>query len=308
VKVGAILVEFAEEVGADAGALVGRLPGHEKSPPPPAPPISHPEQAVTLRMKAMPAVRDLAKRLGVNLATLQPTGPDGEVTKADVEKAAARGSEAEEATGDPLRGVRRAMAANMAKAHAVVVPATAMDQADVDAWWQPQIDVTARLVRAAVAGCRASPSLNAWYDDRAQTRQLHARVDLGIAMDTTDGLFVPVLRNAGSRDAESVRNEIERLKSEVRSRRIAPDELKNQTITLSNFGVLGGRFAVLVVVPPQVAILGSGRVVPALVAAGSESVVHHVIPLSLTFDHRVVTGGEAARFLTAVIADLERKD
>jgi pyruvate dehydrogenase E2 component (dihydrolipoamide acetyltransferase) len=209
---------------------------------------------------------------------------------------------------EKLRGVRRAMAANMARAHAVVVPATAMDQADVDAWWNPQADVMARLVRAVVAGCRAAPALNAWYDDRAQARLLHDRIDLGLAMDTEDGLFVPVLRDAANRTAAEIRAELERLKAAVRSRRVAPEEMKGQTITLSNYGAIGGRFAALVVVPPQVAILGAGRVAPGLVPGETGPVVRNVLPLSLTFDHRVVTGGETGRFLVAAIADLERKD
>jgi pyruvate dehydrogenase E2 component (dihydrolipoamide acetyltransferase) len=94
----------------------------------------------------------------------------------------------------------------------------------------------------------------------------------------------------------------------VRSRRIARESLRGQTVTLSNFGVLGGRFAALVVVPPQVAILGAGRVAPGLVRTGGSAEIRDTLPLSLTFDHRVVTGGEAARFLAAVIGDLERKD
>jgi 2-oxoisovalerate dehydrogenase E2 component (dihydrolipoyl transacylase) len=310
VKVGAVLVEFADGARADAGALVGRLPTHEDATPATAPAIAATptRPAPQPRVKAMPAVRALATRLGVELAKVRPSGPAGEITVSDVEHAARETTGAGAITGEKLHGVRRAMAANMTRAREAVVPATAMDQADVESWWNTQADTMTRLVRAVVVGCRASPALNCWYDDHAQSRQLHERVDLGIAMDTADGLFVPVLRDAGGHDARSLRVEIERLKDAVLSRRVVPEELRGQTITLSNFGSIGGRFAALVVVPPQVAILGVGRIGPGLVATDTGSAVRSVLPLSLTFDHRVVNGGEAARFLAAVIGDLERPD
>jgi pyruvate dehydrogenase E2 component (dihydrolipoamide acetyltransferase) len=292
VNVGAVLIEFADEARSDPGALVGRLPTAR-----PAPGTS---------VKAMPAVRALAERLGVELAKVTGTGRSGEVTAVDVERAAA--ARGPGAGGEPLRGVRRAMAENMTRAHAAVVPATAMDQADVHGWWNAQSDVLVRLVRAVVAGCRASPALNAWYDGRLQTRRLHDRIDLGVAIDDADGLFVPVVRDVGNRTAPDIRAEIDRLAQAARARRLAPEELKGQTITLSNYGPLGGRFAALVVVPPQVAILGAGRTCPGLVATPDGPVVRSVLPLSLTFDHRVVTGGEASRFLAAAVADLQKSD
>jgi pyruvate dehydrogenase E2 component (dihydrolipoamide acetyltransferase) len=289
--IGAVLVEFAGDARADAGALVGRLPG----PSEPLPTAAAPG------VRAMPAVRARAKALGVDLARVAPSGPGGQITAADVESAAGT----KVLVGEPLAGVRRAMATHMARSHAAVVPATAMDQADVERWWRPDADTMVRLVRATVAACKASPALNAWFDDRAGTWRRHDRVDLGIAVDSPDGLFVPVLRDAGSQTPDQVRAELERLRARVLDRRIAPEELKGQTITLSNFGALGGRFAALVVVPPQVAILGAGRVCPGLVEAAEGPAIRHVLPLSLTFDHRVVTGGEAARFLAAAIHDLE---
>jgi len=311
VKVGAVLIEFADGARADSGALVGRLPTYDTAepakPPTAGPTPSRP--ASQARIKAMPAVRALASRLGVELAAVRPTGPAGEVIAADVEQAAAkREKSGPPVAGDMLRGVRRAMAANMTRAREAVVPATAMDQADVESWWSAQADTMARLVRAVVAGCRAAPELNCWYDDRAQSRLLHERVDLGIAMDTAEGLFVPVLRDAAARTAADIRAELERLKEAVRARQAPPETLKGQTITLSNYGAIGGKFAALVVVPPQVAILGAGRVAPGLVATDTGPAIRKVLPLSLTFDHRVVTGGEAARFLAAAIGDLERKD
>jgi pyruvate dehydrogenase E2 component (dihydrolipoamide acetyltransferase) len=200
------------------------------------------------------------------------------------------------------------MAQRLARAHAEVVPASLTEEADLQAW-SGRADVTVRLARAIASGCAASPALNAWYDGPALARRLNRRIDLGIAVTTEDGLFVPVLRDVASRSAADLRAGLDRLEADLQARTIPPEELRGQTITLSNFGTLGGRFANLVVVPPQVAILGAGRIRPQVVAGlGGEPVVHPLLPLSLTFDHRAVTGGEAVAFLMAVVADLERAE
>jgi pyruvate dehydrogenase E2 component (dihydrolipoamide acetyltransferase) len=240
--------------------------------------------------------------MGVDLATVTPTGPDGIITSDDVEKAAQSQSGT---VAEPLRGVRYAMAINMTRARAEIVPATVVDDADVDLW-PADADVTIRLVRAVVAGCRAAPALNAWFDAAAMSRRLHQRIDLGIAVDTGDGLFVPVLRDVGNRLASDLRRGIDALKCDVAARKVPLAELHGQTITLSNFGMFAGRFAALAIVPPQVAILGAGRIAPRPVASPDGVAVHRTLPLSLTFDHRVVTGTEAARFLAAAIHDLRQ--
>jgi pyruvate dehydrogenase E2 component (dihydrolipoamide acetyltransferase) len=137
-------------------------------------------------------------------------------------------------------------------------------------------------------------------------RRLLKQIDLGLAVDTEDGLFVPVLRNVAERDAADLRRGIEAMKKDVRARAVPVAELRGQTITLSNFGMFAGRFAALVIVPPQVAILGAGRITERPVVADGKLAAHRILPLSLTFDHRAVTGGEAARFLKATIEDLEK--
>jgi pyruvate dehydrogenase E2 component (dihydrolipoamide acetyltransferase) len=302
--VGAPLVEFANGAARDAGAVVGELP---EAAPPRAPAPVAPVRAPGSAVRAAPAVRALAQRLRVDLARVTPTGVDGTVRGEDVERAAreAAGVAGAAEGVEPLRGVRLAMARNMARAHAQVAPATVMDEADVDAW-PDATDVMVRLVRALGAAAAAEPALNAWYDAQAGARRLHARLDLGIAVQTADGLFVPVLRDAARLDASALRAEIERLRGAVRSRSLRPEEQRGATLTLSNFGPLGGRFASLVVVPPQVAIVGAGRIDARVVAREGRPAVRRVLPLSLSFDHRVVTGGEAARFLGAARADLER--
>lgn len=195
----------------------------------------------------------------------------------------------------------------MARAHAEVVPATVTEEADIHGW-TPGSDTTLRLVRAIVAGCRAEPALNAWFLGMEQGRRLHDKVDLGIAMDTEEGLFVPVLRDVGARETADLRRGLERMKADVRARRVPPEELRGQTFTLSNFGMFGGRHAALVVLPPQVAILGAGRIAERAVAHRGQVAARRVLPLSLTFEHRAVMGGEASRFLAAVVADLEKPE
>lgn len=315
-------------------------------------------------VKAMPVVRALAKKLGVDLTRVRASGPDGVITLQDVKQAAAnppaaaataphpRGTGAEattssqrstptspspaaaqpvpasegtrttlSASGQPMRtaphgsatvgqpeqlkGVRRNMARVMSDAHAKVVPTTLCDDADIHAW-QPGNDITVRLIRALVKACKAVPALNAWFDGANLTRTLHPHVDIGIAVDTDDGLFVPALRNADVLDPAALRLAINRLRDQVVQRSIPASELSGYTISLSNFGVFAGRYATPIVVPPTVAIVaaGKGRHQMTPVMGGFES--HKVIPLSLTFDHRAATGGEAARFLKVMLDDLAR--
>lgn len=328
---------------ADSGTVVGAMQSSD---------AVRSEQAVAVGgVKAMPAVRALARKLGVDLSRVRATGNDGVVSNDDVKRAAADGSakigaapaaavaapvaraaQAEApvaapsrstlsqsgrpmrtqppgvaATGQPeqLKGVRRNMARVMADAHSKVVPTTLADDADIHAW-APGNDITGRLVRAIVVACKTVPALNAWFDGDKLTRTLHPHVDIGIAVDTDDGLFVPALRNADVLDTRGVREAINRLRVQVEDRSIPASELTGYTISLSNFGMFAGRYATPVVVPPTVAIIaaGKGRHQMTPVMGGFES--HKVIPLSLTFDHRACTGGEAARFLKAMIDDLAR--
>jgi 2-oxoisovalerate dehydrogenase E2 component (dihydrolipoyl transacylase) len=343
----------AAEVGAkapptpstDAGTVVGAMQSSD---------AVRSEAAVAVGgVKAMPAVRAMARKLGVDLARVHATGADGVATMDDVKRAAADGTAKTGAavgrpsgpiavaasadigakvsptatpqrtqlsasgkpmrtqppsvsvTGQPeqLKGVRRNMARVMADAHSKVVPTTLCDDADIHAWTHGN-DVTVRLVRAIVAACKAVPALNAWFDGEALTRTLHPQVDIGIAVDTGDGLFVPALRNADVLDPHGVREAVNRLRAQVEDRSIPASELSGYTISLSNFGMFAGRYATPIIVPPCVAIVAAGRarhqITP--VIGGFES--HKVIPMSLTFDHRACTGGEAARFLKAMLDDL----
>ena len=254
-------------------------------------------------IRAAPAVRALARKLNVDLSMVTPSGADGLIMAQDVERVAKILSEAEAA--EPLRGVRRAMARNMAQAQAEVAAATIMDDADIELWPQGA-DTTGRLIRALVKGCQAEPALNAWFEAQSLARRVLKKIDLGVAVDLPEGLFVPVLRDVGNRDPQDIRAGLDRLREDAAARRIPPEELRGATITLSNFGMIAGRYAAPVVLPPTVAILGAGRIRREVVAADGALAAHRILPLSLTFDHRVVTGGEAGRFLAAVIEDLQK--
>jgi pyruvate dehydrogenase E2 component (dihydrolipoamide acetyltransferase) len=203
-----------------------------------------------------------------------------------------------------LRGARRTMALNMARAWREVVHATLHDEADIEAWPKGE-DVTTRLIRAIAAGCKTEPKLNANFNADTLSLDPNDRIDLGLAIDSPDGLFVPVLRNVTGSQPADWRRQIDVLKKGVQERSLSPAELRSPTITLSNFGTIAGMHAALVIVPPQVAILGAGRISVRAVRAGSGVSFNAMLPLSLTFDHRATSGGEAARFLRAAIDDLQ---
>jgi pyruvate dehydrogenase E2 component (dihydrolipoamide acetyltransferase) len=305
VDVGEPLVDFTDGDTADSGAIVGSLPPDEHDDPPPPLPGDHSSRRGG---RATPAVRALAAALGVDIAEISPSGPDGTVTRADVEATAAGSGDLQTDPSDdviePLRGVRRAMDANMTRAHAAVVPASVTDEADIGDWAEGT-DPTVRLLRAVASACLGEPALNACYLGRDRGRRINDSVDIGIAVDTADGLFVPVLRNVATRSADDLRAGLAAMRADILARKIPPEHLRGATITLSNFGTIGGRHAALVVVPPQVAILGAGRARDAVVAHHGEVTIRRLLPLSLTFDHRVVMGGEATRFLNALKHDLE---
>ncbi|HZD20226.1 MAG TPA: dihydrolipoamide acetyltransferase family protein [Burkholderiales bacterium] len=295
IHVGAPLVGF-EGAAADSGTIVGDL--STKSKPAQAKSASAPRTEV----KATPAVRALARSLNVELAAVAPSGPGGTVTTEDV-KRAARGPAPAQPSAQ--KGMRATMARTMALAHQEVAAVTVIDDADVE-HWPKGTSALARLARAIVVAAKAEPGLNAWYDAKADARTLREELDLGVAVDLPDGLLVPVLRNAHRIPLENLARELEQLVAKARERSLSPEMLRGATITLSNFGAIGGRYASPIVVPPQVAIVGAGRIAPQpVVTKDGALAAHRVLPLSLTFDHRAATGGEAARFLNALKRDLE---
>ena len=267
------------------------------------------------RIKATPSVRTQAKRLGIDLADVTPTGKNGQITAADLDSFAARGKSPQQASvtrparvagrSEPLRGPRRAMAQSMSSSRDEVALCTIFDDADIHEWLNKR-DFTARVLRALAAGCAAEPGLNGFYSADDMIHQTESRVDVAMAVDTDDGLIVPVIRNVEQMSLDEIRQAVADVKQATRDRTVAPQDMINYTITLSNFGMLAGRYATPLMVPPTVAILGTGKLQHDVVAVMGGIEVHRRIPLSLSFDHRCITGGEACRFLGAVIQDLEK--
>jgi 2-oxoisovalerate dehydrogenase E2 component (dihydrolipoyl transacylase) len=320
IATGAPLVEFADAAdapaakpaAADAATVVGNVPtGNEVLK----------ETAIAggsrkrkqARIKATPSVRTQAKKLGIDLASVAASGKNGQITAQDLASHAAQSRSAirppatttAAGTSEALRGTRRAMAQSMSRTRDEVALCTIFDDADINEWLNKR-DFTARSIRALVAGCRAEPALNGFFDAVNQTHRKESRVDVAMAVDSEDGLIVPVIRNTQDMDIDAIRAAVAKLKQATLNRTVAPQDMVNYTITLSNFGMLAGRYATPLMVPPTVAILGTGKLQHDVVAVMGGIEVHRRIPLSLTFDHRCVTGGDACRFLAAVIEDLEK--
>ncbi|MFN4292175.1 MAG: 2-oxo acid dehydrogenase subunit E2 [Permianibacter sp.] len=284
-----------------------------------------------LAFRASPAVRKLANELGVDLSRCNCSGPKGTITRDDV-KAASSGAPvvaraaapaasavAAPAAGarlptvtvqikpEAVRGVRRAMAQAMTVSHQTVVPVTLMEDANISKWKKGE-DSLARYIRALCVAAKAEPALNAWFDGANMERLLHPNVNVGIAVDTPDGLYVPCVKEAQSKSMVELRADVEVLRKKIADKAIKPDDMSGATITLSNYGSIAGRYGTPIVTPPQVAILGCGRFRNELKMTERGIENQRMLPLSLSFDHRACTGGEGARFLAAVIADLEKPE
>ncbi len=304
IHTGEPLVEFESTGSSDSGTVVGKLKQAEQASSEDTFIIgAAPSSKKAIHGHATPAIRALASHLHVALDKVTGTGANGTITSHDVEQAAKTQQTHGEA--EALKGVRRVMANNMAKSHAEVVPVTLFEDADIHDWLKDE-DITMRLARAIAHASQVSPALNGWFYGDTLTRRLKDTVDLGIAVDTEDGLFVPVLRDINHRAVEDLREGLNKLRQDVIKRSIPPKEMQGATISLSNFGTMAGRYANPIVVPPQIAIIGAGVSREEVVARDGEIVVRRMLPLSLTFDHRAATGGEAARFMKAMIEDLER--
>ncbi len=296
IPTGSALVDIEGEAREDTGTVAGEIKVGDEI-------ISEKATSVgkASGIKVLPAVRALAKKLNVDLNMITPTGQDGTITADDVKKA----SEALSSAGplEPLKGVRRAMAMAMSQSHSEVVPVTILDDVDITAWVKEK-DFTVRVMLAIVKAAAQEPALNAWYDGQAMGRRLLKQVNIGLAMDSHDGLFVPVVKDAQDKSPQALREEIEKYKKEVGDRSIASSNLQGASIVLSNFGKFAGRYANPIIVVPTVAILGVGALREEIRPINGAPAVRSILPLSLSFDHRAVTGGEATRFLASIMKSL----
>jgi pyruvate dehydrogenase E2 component (dihydrolipoamide acetyltransferase) len=251
------------------------------------------------RVQATPVVRRIAQELGVELAEVNGSGPGGRITEADVRAAAA--AMAGDARREPLRGVRRLIAEHMARAHREVPPVTWVEECDFEAVALDALLGT--VVRACADALVGFPELNARFDGDAILYL--ERYDIGVAVQTDDGLVVPVVRRANEKAVAELSAEIAELAERARSGSLKAEELRDSTFTVTSAGKLAGLFQTPIVNHPEVAILSIGRIAPRPVVRGDEVVVRRIGTIAVTFDHRVVDGARAAAFGLDVIARLQ---
>jgi pyruvate dehydrogenase E2 component (dihydrolipoamide acetyltransferase) len=251
------------------------------------------------KVRATPLVRKIARELGVDLASVQGTGPQGRITEEDVRRA---GGPPAEGRREPLRGVRRLIAEHMTRAHREVPPVTWVEEADFGNVELEQL-VPATL-KAVALTLEEFPELNARIE--GDEIVYLDRYDFGVAVQTDQGLVVPVVRDADSRSLAELDAEVRRLAEDARAGRLKPEELRGSTFTVTSAGKLAGLFQTPIVNHPEVAILSLGRVAERPVVRDGAVVVRPVGYVALTFDHRVVDGARAAAFGLAVIERLER--
>jgi pyruvate dehydrogenase E2 component (dihydrolipoamide acetyltransferase) len=252
--------------------------------------------------RATPLVRRIAKEHGVDLASLSGSGPGGRITEEDVRAATAPGHEVSEGRRERLRGVRRLVAEHMTRAHREVVPVTWVEECDFS-----HVDLkllVPAVLKASAASLAEFPELNARLE--GDEIVYLDRYDLGVAVQTGQGLVVPVVRGCATRSIDELRADVERLADAARAGSLKPAELQGSTFTVTSAGKLAGLFQTPVVNHPEVAILSVGRIAERPVVRDGSVVIAPIGYLSVTFDHRVVDGARAAAFGLAVIRRLEQ--
>jgi pyruvate/2-oxoglutarate dehydrogenase complex dihydrolipoamide acyltransferase (E2) component len=301
VPVGTVLV-----VIGDGAAASEEQPRAEPAPPRTAVPRGQtPGPVPEGKIRATPLVRRLAQELGIELESLRGTGPNGRITETDVREAATAGGQTPgpgpEGRREPLRGIRRQIAEHLARAHREVPAVTYVEECDFS-----NVDLE-RLVPTVLKACAAAlkeyPELNA----RLEGDQIVylERYDFGVAVQTEQGLVVPVVRGCDERPLDELAADVRRLAEAAREGRLTPEELRGSTFTVTSAGKLAGLLATPLVNHPEVAILGIHRIAPRPVVRDGEIVVRAVGNISVTFDHRVVDGARAAAFALDVIRRLE---
>lgn len=328
--------EPAVAVSRGSVGVVGELEeapedeGESREQPEPAAGVSRP------RVPVLPRDRLLARKLGVDPDALRGTGPGGRVTEADLRRAADRGLTGRAVTPTagrpgrdawgpvervPLRGVRRKVAEAMVRSLATAAQVTTTDEARVGllehirqkeraaaAEQGVPLTLLAFAVKAVVSALRRDPWLNAAFDAEAGEVVLKGYYHIGVAVETRDGLLVPVVRDADRKSVLEIARDLRDLADRARRRVLALDELRGGTFTLSNYGSIGGLYGTPILNPPEVALLGLGRAADRPVAVDGGLKVDKTLPLSLTFDHRAVDGATAQHFLRNVVRNLEDPD
>lgn len=275
---------------------------------------------------ATPAVRNVAKRLGVDIEKIKGTGPMGRITEDDVVKASGG---AKDLTKDqfgsiervPIKGLRRSIAKNLLASMRTAAFVTGMDDADVSALWmlrekekkialQKGIRLTFLpfFIKAVQHSLTTHPMLNASVDEAGEEIVVKKYFNIGVAVDTAEGLMVPVVKDVDKKTILDLARELQELSAKAKERKLKLEELKGSTFTLSNFGSFGGTYATPIINYPDVAILGTGKISDRPWVKDGQIVIRKILSLSLTFDHRVIDGAEASQFLNKVTQYLEDPD
>jgi pyruvate dehydrogenase E2 component (dihydrolipoamide acetyltransferase) len=305
-KVAQILVGEGAVVPVGTVLVVIGADGAVEDQPPPAPSRGQtPGPVRSGKVRATPLVRRLAQEHGIDLESLQGTGPQGRVTEQDVRSAAASGGQAPGPVPDgrrePLRGVRRLIAEHMERAHREVAPVTWVEECDFS-----NVDLellVPTVLKAAAEALQEFSELNARFAGDAIVYL--DRYDLGIAVQTDEGLVVPVVRDCDSRSIDELAAEVTRLADAARAGALKPEELRGSTFTVTSAGKLAGLFQTPIVNHPEVAILSIGRIAERPVARHGKVETAAVGHVALTFDHRVIDGARAAEFGLDVIRRIE---
>lgn len=307
--------------------VVGDIPETLEMPKKPLPPA--PAKAAAHEL-AMPAVRRLAKGLGVDLSQIQGTGNGGRITEDDVRKAAPKKKESKAAKVTkkydmwgyvdrvPLKGIRKATAKHMIDAVQSMALVSSSDDVDVTRLWELRkqekdkaqaggvhLTFMPFVVKGVITALKSHPYLNASLDQEHEEILIKKYYNIGIAVDMDGGLIVPVIKGADQKSILQLGKEIQDLAAKARDRKIDLADLKGGTFTITNYGAVGGLYATPIPNYPEVAILGTGRIIDKPVVVDGEIQVRKILPLSLTFDHRVLDGAEAQRFVNDLKAHLE---
>lgn len=291
------------------------------------------EPAESPAVKALPVVRKLARDNGIDLTEVTGTGPNGRITREDVEavisagRAGPRAAPAAEAVAptpateaatpsderSTMSRLRRTIAANMSRSWSEIPHVTTFDDVDATRLVEvraaladrhgEKIPVEALVVKAVLPALDRFPEFNATLD--GDELILHRSHDVGIAVDTPDGLLVAVIKDAGARSVLELAREVRRLGEGARERSLSPDELSGHTFTVSNIGAVGGGHGTPIVPHGTTAILSVGRTREQAIVDRGDLVIAPVMPLSLSYDHRVIDGAQGRRFMSLVMENLE---
>ena len=315
VKIGAVL--YVLETEARIGGMKEQAVEPEPAQAPAA--VLSPREIIDFAgtpVQAPPAVRKLARELGVDLARVRGSGPGGRISAEDVKRhASAPAAAPEVTTGErvPLRGVRRRMAETMASSARTIAHVTGFHELDAGEFQalyrrlRESADAAGRrfpfdalLVRAAAVALERHPIFNASLDEERMELVMHPEANIGVATATPDGLIVPVVANAGARGLEDLAAEVDRLASAAREGRASIADLRGGTFTVSNTGAWRGAHGTSLIRPPEVALVAFGRIEEKAVVRDGKVVARPVMPLSVTFDHRVIDGEQGLRFALTI--------